>query len=108
EARHDEGAVGHAVDLFDARADGRTEHDEVKRGRDDGRDHALQDRALHARHLEQVDRPDRTEVHCFSLTRLTKISSSERWRVLRSLTLMPESLRSASSDVIPVRAACES
>ena len=47
-----------AADLLDARADGAAEHDEIKRGRDDRRRHALQDGAARARHLRGEDRPE--------------------------------------------------
>ena len=63
QAGHDEGAVADAVDLGDARADRRAEHDEIERGRDHRRDDALQQRAPGARHLEVVDRPDGVQVH---------------------------------------------
>ena len=45
EAGDDEGAVGDAVDLLDARADRGAEDHEVERGRDDRRDEALEKRA---------------------------------------------------------------
>jgi hypothetical protein len=53
QSRHDEGAVGHAVDLLDALADRGTEDDEVERGGEDGRDHALEHGAAPARHFEE-------------------------------------------------------
>ena len=85
-----------------ARADRRAEHDEVERRRDHRRDDALQQRAHGARHLELVDRANGVEIHCWC-TRLTKISSSELWVVLRSLKRTPASVRSFSSAVMPVR-----
>ena len=91
EARHDEGAVADATDLRHARADRRAEHDHEERRRDDRRQHALQDRAQESRHLEAVDGPDAVAIECRHAhcraprpTRLTKISSSELSRVLRS------------------------
>src|SRR5690606_15084463 len=108
QARDDEGAVGHAADFLDARADRGAEDDEIKRGRENRRDHALQKRTPHARHLEEIDCLHGLEIHCLSLTRLTKMSSSELCRVCRSFTVMPDLLRSARSEVMPVRAACES
>ena len=105
---HDERAVAHAVDFRDARADRRAEHHEVKRRRDHRRQHALQQRAPGACHLEQVDRPHAVDVHAGLFTRLTKISSSELWVVCRSLKPMLASLSSSSSAVMPVRSACVS
>ena len=94
---HDERAIGDAVDLGHPRPDRRAEHDEIERGGDDRRHQALPQRAQRARHLEAVDRPDAVEVeaadaHCAgsrSVTRLTKMSSSELCLVLRSLKPMP-------------------
>src|SRR4029434_2515279 len=92
--RHDESAVGHPVHLTHARADRGAEDDEIKRCGDHGRYHALEQRAQGPRHLELVDGPDAVPVECQwvrcrahlrSLTRLTKMSSSELCRVLRSL-----------------------
>ena len=82
---HDERAVADAVDLGDARADRRAEDDEIERGRDHRRDDALHQRAPGARHLEAVDRPDARRFIARSLTRPTKISSSELCVVCRSL-----------------------
>ena len=52
QAGHDEGAVGDALDLLDARADGGAEDHEVERGRDHRRDQALEEGAEGPRHLE--------------------------------------------------------
>src|SRR5262249_61848023 len=98
-----ERAVADAFDFVDARADGGAEHHEIERGRDHRRHDALHQRAPSARHLEHVDRLNRPEVHRRSLTRLTKMSSSELCVVCRSLKRMPETLRSLSSAVMPVR-----
>src|SRR5690606_20781219 len=100
-----------AVHLRHARADRRAEDDEIERCRDDGRDQALPDRADRPRHFEAVDRPDAVEIHgalrC-SWTRLTKMSSSELWRVRRSLKPMPRSRMRDSSEGMPVRSAMPS
>src|SRR5690606_17407751 len=109
--RHDVGAVADAVDLGHARADGGTEHHEVKRGGDHRRDQRLQQSAQGARHLEPVDGQHSAGVeagddvagHDSSLTRLTKISSSELCRVSRSRKAMARSLMRRSSDGTPVR-----
>src|SRR6185312_4433464 len=106
--RHDEGAIADAVDLADARADGGAEDDEIERGRDDRRDDALQLGALPARHFIAVDRFHRMEIHDRSLTRLTKMSSSELWSVCRSRKRSPAAPTSPSSEVMPVRSPCVS
>ena len=62
--RHDERAIGDAVDLGHARADGGAENDEIKRSGDHRRDHALKQRAQRPRHLEFVNRPDAMPVEC--------------------------------------------
>ena len=51
----------------------------------------------------RVDRADRVQVHRSSLTRLTKMSSSELCVVWRSLKRMPASSSSFSSAAIRVR-----
>src|SRR4029079_14138004 len=111
QARHDEGGVGHAVDLGHAQADRGAEHDEIERGGDHRRDQALPERAREAGHLEPVDRPGAVEVHdgfFRSWTRLTKMSSSELWRVWRSLKPMPASLSARSREGTPVFSALAS
>src|SRR5918996_962760 len=90
-----------AFELAHARADGGAEDDEVERGGDHRRRQALPQRAPEARHFEFVDREDGVAVHC--LTRSMKMSSSELWRVCRSLKAMPSSPRRASSAGMPVR-----
>ena len=97
-----------AAHRLDPLADRTPEDDEVERGGDDGRDHALEHGAAPARHLENVDGLDGMEIHERSLTRLTSMSSSDDWLVSRSRTGMPDRLRSVSSEVMPVRAACVS
>src|SRR5690606_35467166 len=92
-------------DRLDPRPDRRAEDDEVERGREHGRYHALEDGPAHAGHFIQVNCLDRLEIHRAASTKLTKISSSELCLVLGSLTVMPERLRSASSEPIPVREA---
>src|SRR5690606_32450752 len=103
--RHDEGAVADPVDFRNARADGGAENDEIKRGRDHRRHHALQERAQGTRHLHLVDRPYRVTVHQSFLTRETKISSSELAWVSRSRKPMPAASRSRSSEATPGRSA---
>src|SRR5205807_8736964 len=103
--RYDEGAVLRALDLRDARAHRRAEHDEVERRGDHRRDDALHERAPGARHLEAVDGPDRAKVHRPFLTRSTKMSSSELCVVCRSLKAMPAAVSSSRSPVMPVRSA---
>src|SRR6185503_13086443 len=105
---HDEGAVAHSVDLRDAPADRRAEHHEIQGRREHRRNDALRNGTPGARHLEIVNRPDRAKIHLGLLTRLTKISSSELWRVCRSLKRIPASPRSFSNAVIPVRSPCVS
>ena len=93
EPRHDEGAVAHPADFADARADRRPEHDEIERGRDHRRRHALPDRALRALKLVAVDRPDAVEIdrrgtsHAARPTRSTKMSSSVRGRGVQILEI---------------------
>src|SRR5262249_4651386 len=102
EARYDEGTVADAVDSPHARADRRAEHHEVQRGRQHrGRD-ALHQGAEGARHLEAIDRADREYVHRRSLTRPTKMSSSELSLECRSLKSMPSSPRRFSSGAMPL------
>src|SRR6185437_7016794 len=105
---HDEGTIRHALDLADARADRRPEYHEIKRGRDNRRHHALQQRTAGARHLEFIDRLDRRQIHLSRLTRSTKMSSSELCFVSRSLKVIPAEARSVSSLVMPVRGPCVS
>ncbi len=69
------------LDLLDARADRGAEDDEVQRRRQHRRDDALHQRAPGPRHLERVDRANRRKVHGSSLTRPTKMSSSDFWLV---------------------------
>src|ERR1043166_2528384 len=111
QARDDERAVRYAADLRHARADRRAENHEVERRRDHRRHHALQQRPQRARHLELVDRGDgvaveskmfRYRIHFRSLTRLTKISSSELWRVSRSVKPIPSSATRRTSSGMPV------
>ncbi len=85
EARCNEGPIGNALDLLDARADRGSEDDEIERCRDDRRDHALQKRAARACHFEEVDGLDGFEIHFCPPTNATKISSSELCRVEISL-----------------------
>src|SRR3990167_4040087 len=77
--QHDEAGAEHRPvpapsDTPPPRPDSRPEHHEVKRGREYWRRDALHQRPPGARHLENIYRPYRVEVHRFSLTRLTKIS----------------------------------
>src|SRR4029079_3907267 len=108
EAGHDIGAIGDAIDFGNARPDGPAKDHEIERSRDYGRDHALQERAKGASHLEFVDGADCIDIHDRSFTRLTKISSSELCWVLRSRNRMPASPRSCTSAVMRVRAPCVS
>ena len=108
QSRHDEGAVADPIDPFHVRTDRRTEHHEVQRGGNHRRNDALQQGAPGARHLEQIDCTDRVNVHVRSLTRLTKMSSSELWLVLRSLKSMPASPSRRSSMSMPVCSPCAS
>src|SRR5690606_23329921 len=108
QAGHDERAVVNPFDRLDPCPDRRAEDDEVKGGRKDGGYHALEDGPAHAGHFIEVNCLDRLEIHRAASTKLTKISSSELCFVLRSFTVMPERLRSASSEPIPVREACVS
>src|SRR5262249_38888816 len=109
--RHDERAVGHALDARHARPDRGAEDDEIERGRDDRRDEALPQSAAEARHLELVDRGDRVRIHlrgspaCWgdAWTRLTKMSWREVCFVCRSLTSMPGWESLCSNPGIPVR-----
>ena len=101
--RHDERAVGDAFDLTDARADSSAEHNEIERGGNHRRDDALQQGAPGARHLVSIDRADGIKVHGLSLTRPTKMSSSDVSVVCRSLNLIPARLRSSSNAVMSVR-----
>src|SRR4051812_14448713 len=105
EPRHDERAVSDAVHSSDARPDRRPEDHKVERGREHRGHDALQQRPPRAGHFEQVDGPDRQNVHARSLSSPTKISSSELWLVCRSLNRMPAWARSARSAVMPVRSA---
>src|SRR5262249_61929796 len=104
----DEGAEGSALDLSDARADGRAEDHEVERRRNYRRHDALQQRAAGARHLEEVDCTHASEIHCRCLTKSTKMSSNELCVVCRSRNRMPARLRSLSKAVMPVRSPCVS
>src|SRR5690606_30516061 len=113
--RHDEGAIGDAVDLGHAAADGRAEDHEIQGGGDHRRDHRLPQGAQGAGHLEAVDGPDAVTVEahhaaspCDPWTRPTKISSSELCRVDRSLKPTPRSLMRRSREGTPVRSALES
>src|SRR5439155_14199323 len=110
--RHDESAVGNAVHRGHARPDRGAEDHEIERGGDHGRYHALEQRTKSPRHLELVDGPYTVPVECQwvrsrphlrSLTKLTKMSSRELWRVFRSLKPMPRSLKRLSKVGIPVR-----
>src|SRR4051794_2681220 len=103
--RHDERAVSDAVHSSDARPDRRPEDHKVERGREHRGHDALQQRPPRAGHFEQVDGPDRQNVHARTLSSPTKISSSELWLVCRSLNRMPAWARSARSAVMPVRSA---
>src|SRR5258706_2282107 len=110
--RHDkpgpsEGHIVNDVSSAHARADGCAEHHEVEGRRDHRRGQALPHRAPEARHLEAIDRRYSVwiEPHARSLTRLTKMSSSELCPVLRSLKPMPSSPRRPSSAGMP---ACSS
>src|SRR5690606_22312926 len=113
---HDEGAVGDAVDLGHAAADGRAEDHEIEGGGDHRRDQRLPDGAQGAGHFEAVDGPHAIAVegHAHAAapasrwTRLTKMSSSELWLVLRSLKAMPRSLSRRSSEGTPVFSRLES
>src|SRR6185503_20684531 len=93
-------AIGHAVDLADARADGGAEHDEIERRGDHRRGQALPQRALEARHLELVNGEDGVPVHRWC-TRSMKMSSSELCRVCRSVNAMFSSPSRRSSAGIP-------
>ncbi|MCY1313573.1 hypothetical protein D9M70_641100 [compost metagenome] len=62
-AGHDEGPVAHTVDLDHVRADGGTEHHEIQRRGNHGRQHALHQRAPRAGHFKQVDSADGVEIH---------------------------------------------
>ena len=107
QARDEERAVAHALDLVDPAADGRPENHEVEGRGEDRRDHRLQERPEGARHLEPVDRADRLDIHDGSpfpsARRPTKISSSEDSRVDTSRSFSPAPCRSFRSRVIPVR-----
>src|SRR5690606_21536561 len=112
-----EGAVIDSTYLGHPRSDRGPEDDEIERGGDHRGHQALPHRAQRPRHLEPVDRPDAVAVeggHAHgrralgSWTRLTKISSSELCRVLRSLKAMPASLIARSSEGTPVRSALAS
>src|SRR5258708_321116 len=109
--REDEGAEGVARHLGYAPADRCAEDDEVQGRRNHRRDDALHQRASGARHLEFVDRAYRVNVHgahFLSLTRVTKMSSSELCVVCRSLNRMPAWVRSFSSAAMPARSPCSS
>src|SRR5262249_28316830 len=95
----------HAFHLRDAAAYRRAEDHEVEGRRDHRRHQALHQRAPGARHLEQVDRADRVEVHApfLSASRVTKMSSSELCVVCRSLKRIPAAAQSPSSAVIAAR-----
>src|SRR5215212_362135 len=108
EAGHDERAVADPLHAGDARAYGRAEDHEVQRRGDDGRDDTLQQRAEGPGHLELVDGAYGVKIHLRSLTRSTKISSSELSFVCRSLNLTPAALRSARRSAMSIRPACES
>src|SRR5215203_4791624 len=108
QARHDKRTVADALYAGDARAYRRAEDDEIERGRDDGRDDALQQRAKSPRHLERVNRAYGMKVHRFSLTRSTKISSRELCFVWRSSNVTPALSRSARRSAMSIRPACES
>src|SRR5215203_1039611 len=108
QARHDERTVADPLYAGDTRAYRRSEDDEVERGRDDGRDNTLQQRAERPRHLERVYRAYGMKVHRFSLTRSTKISSRELCFVWRSSNVMPALSRSARRSAMSIRPACES
>src|SRR5436309_2581865 len=103
---------GNAVHRGHARPDRGAEDHEIERGGDHGRYHALEQRTKSPRHLELVNGPHTVPVECQwvrsrphlrSLTKLTKMSSSELWRVFRSLKPMPRSLKRLSKVGIPVR-----
>src|SRR5262249_39809659 len=103
EAGYDEGTVGHALDFGDAGADGSAEDHEIERSRDYRRHDALHQRTAGARHLEIIDRVDRAPVHLRSLTRPTKISSSELCVVAISLRRI---LQRSSSSIRRVTPRC--
>src|SRR5262249_12802207 len=108
-------SVGNPVDLRHPRADGGAEHYEVKR-RGDGRGRqSLPQRAHSTGDLKLIDSPDpigvkatETAAHGRALTRLTKISSSELWCVLRSRKPMPSSPKRLSSVGIWLSCSCGS
>src|SRR6266513_2792720 len=105
------GTSSAAVDLGDAPADRGAEDDEVQGCRDDRRDDALHQGTPGARHLELVDRAYRVDVHgahFLSLTRVTKMSSSELCVVWRSLKRIPAAAKSCRSAVMPARSTCSS
>src|SRR5690606_20497461 len=98
-----EGAEGHPADLGHARADGRAEHHEVKRGGQHRRQDALHHGAESARHLELVDGADCMPVHAAPFSVDTKMSSSELCCVSRSRNSMPQALTSRSSCAMRAR-----
>src|SRR5258706_11096530 len=111
EPGEEEGAVGYPLECGFAPADRCAENDEVQSRRNHRCDDALHQRASGARHLEFVDRAYRVNVHgayFLSLTRVTKMSSSELCVVCRSLNRMPAWVRSLSSAAIPARSPCSS
>src|SRR6267154_3449175 len=106
EPRHDEGAVADVLDLGYASADRRAEDDEVQGRRNHRGDDALHQRASRARHLEFVDSAYCVHVygvHFLSLTKVTKMSSSELCVVCRSLKRTPHPVRSLRSEAMALR-----
>src|SRR5262249_53408398 len=102
EARYDEGTVADAVDPAHARADRGAEHHEVQGRRQHRGGDALHEGAEGPRHLEAVDRLDRVQVHVRSLTRPTKMSSSELSLDCRSLKSIPSSPRRLRNGAMPL------
>src|SRR5262249_26037715 len=103
EAGHDERAVADPLHLGDPRADRRAKHDEIQRSRDYRGDDALQQGPSGTRHFKTVNCPHGVHVHGRSLTKVTKMSSSELCVVWRSLNLIPAASRSFSNAMIPAR-----
>ncbi|MNX89518.1 hypothetical protein D3C86_1215350 [compost metagenome] len=100
EAGRYERAVGNPANLLNPRTDRGSEDDEIKRGGDDWRDHALQQGAPRACHFEQIDGLDGFEIHFWPPTSETKISSSELCRVEISLKWMLAAERALRTSAI--------
>jgi hypothetical protein len=100
--RHDEGAVADAVDLVDARTDGRAEDDEIERGGNHRRDDALQERAPGSCHFEAVDGEDGREVHAFFLHQADEDVFQRTLARLQIVEADAARLMSSSSGTMPL------